>query len=138
MGSALAISSADLGTIEQSMIALNHNINSVNSDIININGKITSFNNDMEDVKNTVVSLEEEIRNFMYEIKGSSNVTNAQNDLLIAQNELKSKYGQYDNVRQLIEIFTNGITSKVSKAKLNKLNKDLLLLRIKLFLTFLI
>jgi len=98
----LAISAANLDTLENNMLALNNNINAVTSDIININGQISSFNKDVTDMKKDIKTLEQEIRDFMADIRGTTLVSNAQNDILIKENELNRKYANYDVIRRQI------------------------------------
>lgn len=96
----LAISAANLDTLENNMLALNNNINAVTSDIININGQMTSFNKDVSDMKNEIKTLEQEIRDFMADIRGTTLVGNAQNEILIKENELNRKYANHDEIRR--------------------------------------
>lgn len=98
----LAISAANLNTLENNMVVLNDNINAVTSDIININGQMTMFNKDVNDMKADIKSLEEEIREFMADIRGTTLVSNAQNDILLKENELNKKYGNHDVIRRQI------------------------------------
>lgn len=98
----LAISAANLDTLENNMVILNNNINAVTSDIININGQISTFNQDVSEMKANIKSLEEEIRDFMADIRGTTLVSNAQNDILLKENELNKKYGNYDIIRRQI------------------------------------
>ena len=93
----LAVSTTNL---ENNMLALNNNIRSVTSDIININGQINSVNTEVGQMKDSMQTLEQEIRDFMQEIRGTTLVSSAQNDILIKQNELNKKYGNYDIIRR--------------------------------------
>lgn len=109
----LAISAANLNTLENNLLALNNNINNVSGDIISINGRISSFNNEVNEIKASVKSLEQEIRDFMFEIRGTTIVSNSQNDILLKENELNKKYGSYEIVRRKISGLFESIDANV-------------------------
>ena len=119
---ALAISDANLSTLETNLNVLNNSINNVSEDVININGRIDEVDMNVNSVRNSVNSLEMEIRNLMREIKGNTLVSNAQNDILIKQNKLAHDYGYYDEVRKqafgLLQNFDKGTISKSTVIKL--------------------
>ena len=124
----LAISAANLSTLENNMNVLNSNINSVSQDVVNINGRIDTVDTNVENMQKSITSLEDEIRSFMREIKGNSLVANAQNDILIKQNTLSSKYGYYDSVRrQAIGLVQNIDKGKISKRTILSLKDKIII-----------
>ena len=116
--STLAISSANLSTLESNMNVLNSNINSVSQDVVNINGRIDTVDKSVSNMQSSINSLEAEIRAFLREIKGNTLVSNAQNDIIIKQNELARKYGYYDNVRRQ----GIGLVQNIDKNKIYRRN----------------
>lgn len=124
---ALAISSANLNTIENNMLALNNNIRTVTSDLININGQMAGFNQEVGQMKSSMQTLEQEIRDFMIEIRGTSLVSNAQNDILIKQNDLNKKFGNFDVIRHQTEGLLESINlNLVSKKTLGAESEKIL------------
>ena len=112
----LAISAANLNTIENNMLTLNENINSVTGDIVNINGQINNVTSEMNSVKSSMTSLEDEIKAFMKEVRGTTVVANAQNDILLKENEFNKKFGNYgvirNNLKGIIDSVNLNIVSK--------------------------
>ncbi len=124
--STLAISSANLSTLESNMNVLNSNINSVSQDVVNINGRIDNVDSNVQNMQTSIESLESELRTFMREIKGNSLVANAQNDIIIKQNELSRKYGYYDNTRrQGIGLISNVNKGKISRSHIMSLKDSI-------------
>lgn len=115
----LAISSANLNTLENNMLILNDNIRSVTGDIVNINGQINNVTGEVSNIKESFSSLEEEIHSFMKEIRGTTVVANAQNDILIKQQEYNKKFANYESVRHNL----SGILDSIN---LNALSKSTL------------
>lgn len=102
MSTLATISKQDFDYIENSLKILSDNMSSVATDVVDINGQISGFQKQVENIQDNVKSLEEEIREFMFEIKGSSVVSNAQNEVLISESKLNKKFGHYDAVRRKI------------------------------------
>ena len=133
----LAISSANLNTLENNILVLNDNINSVTGEIININGQINTVNEDVSNMKKSVSSLEEEIKNFMSEIRGTTIVANAQNDILLKQNELNKKYGNFDTIRNNIMGLLESVNMNlVSKKTLSTESQKVLMVAPNYFLSY--
>lgn len=109
----LAISAANLDTLENNILVLNDNINSVTGEIININGQINNVNEDVSTVKESVRTLEQEIRDFMSEIRGTTVVANAQNDILLKENELNNKYGNYSTIRTSVKGLLDSVNMNI-------------------------
>lgn len=120
MATITAIQKRDMDALEKSLKVLSENMSSVAGDVVDINGQINDFNDQVDTIKKNVKSLEQEIKDFMLEVKGSALVSNAQNEILLKENELNKKYGHYDLVRRKI----NGILNSID---LNTINKNTLL-----------
>ena len=97
---ALAISAANLDTLEQNLNVLANNVNDVYQSVNNVTGHVNEIDNKVTSVTDTVKSLEEEIKNFMLEIRESSIVGNARQTILMDENELNKKFGHYDKIRR--------------------------------------
>lgn len=110
----------DFDVLENSLKVLSENMTSVATDVVDINGQISGFHNQVESIQSNVKTLEEEIKRLMGEIKGSTSVSNAQNDILLNENKLNKKYGHYDEIRRKI----TGILSSID---INSINKKTLL-----------
>ena len=122
MGSVTAISKKDIDFLENSLKVLSDNMNSVAGDVVDINGQITDFNNQVDSIKANVKSLEQEIRDFMFEVKGSTLVNTAQNDIIMLEQDLTKKFGHYTDIRRKF----SGIVSNFD-LDLNYINKKTLL-----------
>lgn len=120
MATITAIQKKDIDALEKSLKVLSENMTSVADDVIDINGQINDFNTQVDTLKTNVKSLEQEIKEFMLEVRGSTFVSNAQNEILLKENELNKKYGHYDLVRRKI----NGILNSMD---LNTIKKNTLL-----------
>lgn len=122
MGNVTAISKKDIDFLENSLKILSDNMNSVAGDVVDINGQITDFNNQVDSIKANVKSLEQEIRDFMFEVKGSTLVNTAQNDIIMLEQNLTKKFGHYSDIRRKF----SGIISNFD-LDLNYINKKTLL-----------
>ena len=71
----------------------------------------------VKNVTESVKTIEDEIKQFMLEIKGTTIVSNAKQNILINQAELNKSYGHYDEVRRKI----NGI---LQASDMNALTKE--------------
>lgn len=107
--STLAISAANLETLENNLQVLANNIGTVSQNVNTVNGHINDVEGQVNNVKNDVKSLEEEIKNFMLEIKQGTIVSNARQTILMAESEYNKKYGHRDEVRRRV----NGLLQSV-------------------------
>ena len=107
--STLAISAANLSTLENNLQVLANNIGTVSQNVNTVNGQINNVQGQVDTVKNDVKSLEEEIKAFMLEIKQGTVVSNARQTILMASDEYDKKYGHRDEVRRRV----NGLLQSV-------------------------
>ena len=107
--STLAISAANLSTLENNLEVLANNIGTVSQNVNTVNGHINDVQGQVDTVKNDVKSLEEEIKAFMLEIKQGTVVSNARQTILMATDEYNKKYGHRDEVRRKV----NGLLQSV-------------------------
>ena len=107
--STLAISAANLSTLENNLAVLANNIGTVSQNVNTVNGQINNVQGQVNTVKNDVKSLEEEIKAFMLEIKQGTVVSNARQTILMATDEYNKKYGHRDEVRRKV----NGLLQSV-------------------------
>jgi len=107
--STLAISAANLSTLENNLAVLANNIGTVSQNVNTVNGQINNVQGQVDTVKNDVKSLEEEIKAFMLEIKQGTVVSNARQTILMATDEYNKKYGHRDEVRRKV----NGLLQSV-------------------------
>jgi len=107
--STLAISAANLSTLENNLQVLANNIGTVSQNVNTVNGHINDVEGQVNNVKNDVKSLEEEIKAFMLEIKQGTVVSNARQTILMSESEYNKKYGYRDEVRRRV----NGLLQSV-------------------------
>lgn len=118
--STLAISAANLETLENNLHALANNVGDVYQSVSNVTGHVNDIETKVTSVTENVKTLEEEIKSFMLEIRESSIVGNARQTILMDQAELDKKYGHYDEIRRRI----NGI---LQSTDLNAIKKSTML-----------
>ena len=107
--STLAISAANLSTLENNLQVLANNIGAVSQNVDTVNGQIDAVQGQVDTVQNEVKSLEEEIKNFMLEIKQGTVVSNARQTILMDEAEYDKKYGHRNEVRRKV----NGLLQSV-------------------------
>jgi len=107
--STLAISAANLSTLENNLQVLANNIGTVSQSVNTVSGHINQVEGQVNNVKNDVKSLEEEIKAFMLEIKQGTVVANARQTILMDQSELDKKYSHRDEVRRRV----NGLLQSI-------------------------
>lgn len=105
----LAISAANLSTLENNLQVLANNIGTVSQNVHTVNGQIDAVQGQVDTVQNEVKSLEEEIKAFMQEIKQGTVVSNARQTILMAEAEYTKKYSHRDEVRRRV----NGLLQSV-------------------------
>lgn len=107
--STLAISAANLSTLENNLQVLANNIGTVSQNVDTVNGQIDAVQGQVDTVQNEVKSLEEEIKNFMLEIKQGTVVSNARQTILMNEAEYDKKFGHRNEVRRKV----NGLLQSV-------------------------
>lgn len=107
--STLAISAANLSTLENNLQVLANNLGTVSENVNTVNGHINEVEGQVHTVKNDVKSLEEEIKSFMVEIKQGTIVSNARQTILMAEADYNKKYSHRDEVRRKV----NGLLQSV-------------------------
>ena len=105
----LAISAANLSTLENNLQVLANNIGTVSKNVHTVNGQIDAVQGQVDSVQSEVKSLEEEIKEFMQEIKQGTVVSNARQTILMAEAEYTKKYSYRDEVRRRV----NGLLQSV-------------------------
>lgn len=105
----LAISAANLSTLENNLQVLANNIGTVSQNVYTVNGQIDAVQGQVDSVQSEVKSLEEEIKAFMQEIKQGTVVSNARQTILMAEAEYAKKYSHRDEVRRRV----NGLLQSI-------------------------
>lgn len=105
----LAISAANLSTLENNLQVLANNIGTVSQNVHTVNGQIDAVQGQVDSVQSEVQSLEEEIKAFMQEIKQGTVVSNARQTILMAEAEYTKKYSHRDEVRRRV----NGLLQSI-------------------------
>lgn len=118
--STLAISAANLETLENNLHTLANNVGDVYQSVSNVTGHVNDIDSKVTSVTENVKTLEEEIKSFMLEIRENSIVGNARQTILMDQAELDKKFGHYDEIRRKI----NGI---LQSTDLNAIKKSTML-----------
>lgn len=118
---ALAISAANLDTIER-------NLNSVANELTGVITNVSSVNNQVTKVENQVNHLNNEVQNLVKEIRETTVITNARQAIMYNNDQIEKKYGYYDKVRRTTESLIDAIEhSNISVNALINLNQDLIL-----------
>ena len=118
---ALAISAANLDTIER-------NLNSVANEVTGVITNVSTVNNQVTKVENQVNHLNNEVQNLVKEIRETTVITNARQAIMYNNDQIEKKYGYYDKVRRTTESLIDAIEhSNISVNALINLNQDLIL-----------
>jgi len=113
---ALAISAANLSTLENNLEILASSLGTVSQSVSSVNGQIGAVQGQVDLVTNEVKNLEEEIKKFMIEIKQGTVVSNARQTILMAESEYSKKYGHRDEVRRRV----NGLLQSIDITAIKK------------------
>lgn len=118
---ALAISAANLDTIER-------NLNSVANELTGVITNVSTVNNQVTKVENQVNHLNSEVQNLVKEIRETTIITNARQSIMYNNDQIEKKYGYYDKVRRTTESLLDAVEhSNISVNALINLNQDLIL-----------
>lgn len=118
---ALAISAANLDTIEQ-------NLGAVAKELTGVMNNVSSVNNQVNKVEEKVATLNDDVKNLVKEIRETTIITNARQSIMYNNSQIEKKYGYYDNVRRTTESLMDAIkNSSISKKALLELNQELIL-----------
>jgi len=121
MSQALAISAANLDAIEQNL----HNVADELSGVIqNVNG----VNYKMNNVEAKVESLNDEVKGLVKEIRETTIMTNARQNIMYNNDQIDKRFGYYDNVRRTTEAIVEAVEkSNITKSSLQKLREELII-----------
>ena len=115
---ALAISAANLETIERNLGAVAQELTGV---ITNVN----DVNNQMTKVEDKVESLNDEVKNLVKEIRETTIITNARQNIMYNNAQIEKKYGYYDKVRRTTESLMDAIEhSSISVNAINDIKQE--------------
>ena len=118
---ALAISAANLDTIER-------NLNSVAQELTGVITNVNDVNREVSKVESQVNNLNYEVKNLVKEIRETTIITNARQSIMYNNSQIEKKYGYYDKVRRTTESLLDAIeNSNISANALKNLNQDLIL-----------
>ena len=118
---ALAISAANLDTIER-------NLNSVANELTGVITNVSTVNTQVTKVENQVNHLNNEVQNLVKEIRETTVITNARQAIMYNNDQIEKKYGYYDKVRRTTESLIDAIEhSNISVNALINLNQELIL-----------
>lgn len=118
---ALAISAANLDTIER-------NLNSVAQELTGVITNVSDVNREVSKVESQVNNLNYEVKNLVKEIRETTIITNARQSIMYNNSQIEKKYGYYDKVRRTTESLLDAIeNSNISANALKNLNQDLIL-----------
>ena len=121
MNEALAISAANLDVIEK-------NLGSVATELSGVINNVNDVNNQVTNVENKVDGLNNEVKNLIKEIRETTIITNAKQNIMFNNDQIDKKYGYFDKVRRnVISILDSIDNSNISKESMIKLREELLL-----------
>lgn len=117
----LAISAANLDTIEQ-------NLGAVAKELTGVISNVSTVNNQVNAVEAKVETLNDEVKNLVKEIRETTIITNARQSIMYNNAQIEKKYGYYDNVRRTTESLMDAIkNSTINKNALEELKQELIL-----------
>lgn len=117
----LAISAANLDTIEQ-------NLGAVAKELTGVISNVSTVNNQVNAVEAKVETLNDEVKNLVKEIRETTIITNARQSIMYNNAQIEKKYGYYDNVRRTTESLMDAIkNSTINKSALEELKQELIL-----------
>ena len=118
---ALAISAANLDTIER-------NLNSVAKELTGVITNVSDVNNQVTKVESQVHTLNNEVQNLVKEIRETTIITNARQSIMYNNTQIEKKFGYYDKVRRTTESLLDAVeNSNIRIDALVNLNQDLIL-----------
>lgn len=107
--------------IESEFQRVHSNISDLQSDVLNINDNIDNLQNDLTSFK---IRFEE----FVKDIEKKHNITHAQGQIIILNQEIEKQFGLYEKVRKyLLGILQSVDTGLVSKQAITNATEDLML-----------
>lgn len=118
---ALAISAANLNTIEK-------NLGDVAKELSGVIVNVSDVNNQVNKVEEKVATLNDEVKNLVKEIRETTIITNARQSIMYNNEQIEKKYGYYDQVRRTTESLIDAIeNSNIRIKSLIELKQELIL-----------
>ena len=118
---ALTISAANLETIERNLGTVANELSGVIHNVMDVNDQVNK-------VEEKVASLNDEIKGLVQEIRETTIITNARQNIMYNNELIERKYGYYDRVRRNVLSLLDSIkNSRIRKASLLNLREELLL-----------
>ncbi|MGN1371505.1 MAG: hypothetical protein ACI4XM_04460 [Candidatus Coprovivens sp.] len=118
---ALAISAANLNTIEE-------NLGAVAKELSGVINNVSTVNDQVNKVESKVETLNDEVKSLVKEIRETTIITNARQSIMYNNSEIEKKYGYYDKVRRTTESLLDAIeNSSIRKNSLQELNQEIIL-----------
>ena len=115
---ALAISAANLETIEQ-------NIGAVAKELSGVMSNVSTVNNQVNKMEEKVSTLNDEVKSLVKEIRETTIITNARQSIMQNNSIIEKKYGYYDKVRRMTESLLQAVeNSNISATALQSLNQE--------------
>jgi len=121
MSEPLAISAANLDIIEQ-------NLGAVADELSGVIENVNEVNDQVKTVEDKVATLNDEVKNLVKEIRETTIITSARQNIMYNNEQIEKKYGYYDKVRRTTESLISAINeSNISINALLDLKQDLIL-----------
>lgn len=109
MSEALAISAANLDTIEK-------NLGSVATALSGVMTDVSSVNTQVNKVETKVEGINNELKNLVREVRENSILTNARQSIMYNNDQIEKKFGYYDIVRRM----TEGLLDSIEHSNLRR------------------
>lgn len=109
MNEALAISAANLDTIEK-------NLGSVANALTGVITDVSSVNTQVNNVETKVEGINNELKNLVREVRENSILTNARQSIMYNNDQIEKKFGYFDIVRRM----TEGLLDSIEHSNLRK------------------
>jgi len=106
---ALAISAANLDTIEK-------NLGSVANALTGVITDVSSVNTQVNNVETKVEGINNELKNLVREVRENSILTNARQSIMYNNDQIEKKFGYFDIVRRM----TEGLLDSIEHSNLRK------------------
>ena len=116
---ALAISAANLDTIEKNLGNVAHELSGVINNVSSVDNKINK-------VEEKVANINDEIKNLIQEIRETTIITNARQSIMYNNEIIEKKFGYHDKVRRNVEALLTSLNSITDDTLINLRQKILL------------
>ncbi len=100
----------------------------VHSNISDLKSDVSTMQDDVDNIQNDITSFKNRFEEFVKDIEKKNNITHAQGQIIILNQEIEKQFGLYEKVRKyLLGILQTVDTGLVSKQAITNATEDLML-----------